>query len=255
MLSRRLHYAIWVVAAVLVGTGAVVAWWWRSGALDLERWRQGPPPYPWAALARQEQVWAEEGLRRHAQHFYRPLEGISYNLQVAVIVGEDISFFSHRGIDPAALWEAIGQWREGRRLRGASTITQQLARTLFLSSERSVLRKLREARLAFWMDRRLGKRRILELYLNVVEFGPGVFGVEAAAQHFYQVPASALDDETAAGLAAAIPSPARDNPASRTQRWENRRKIILRRMNRATWLREIIVSLCQEPLVKAEGSL
>lgn len=244
------------MAAVLFAAGVATVWWWSSEATDLEHWRQGPPPQTWAALVRQEQVWKELGLRRHVQHSYCPLKGISHDLQVAVIVGEDISFFSHRGIDPVALWEAVGQWREGRRLRGASTITQQLARTLFLSSERSFLRKLREARLAFWMDKKLGKKRILELYLNVVEFGPGVFGAEAAAQHFYHTSASALDEDQAAGLAAAIPSPARDNPVNRTERWEIRRKIILRRMARATWLRDIIVSLHEQPpLVKGGGSL
>jgi membrane peptidoglycan carboxypeptidase len=126
------------------------------------------------------------------------------------------------------------------RLRGASTISQQLAKNLFLSPRRTVWRKIREAHLAWWLERRLGKRRILELYLNVVEFGPGLFGAEAASQHYFGVASGDLTVEQAASLAAAIPSPGRDNPTTDTRRWRFRRDVILRRMGRATWLKTLL---------------
>ncbi len=98
------------------------------------------------------------------------------------------------------------------------------------------MRKLKEARLAFWLDRQLGKRRVLELYLNVVEFGPGIYGAEAAARHYYGCSAETLDAAAAAGLAAAIPAPAADNPLTRSPRWQRRTRVIAGRMTRATWL-------------------
>jgi monofunctional biosynthetic peptidoglycan transglycosylase len=153
------------------------------------------------------------------------------------LVGEDIDFFGHGPLDLDAIVEAVESRKPGRRLRGASTITQQLAKTLFLSGERTFWRKLREARLAWWMERRLGKRRILELYLNAVEFGPGLFGAEAASEHYFGIPATDLDAEHGAALAAAIPSPGRDNPTTASRRWQFRRFTILRRMANADWLR------------------
>jgi monofunctional biosynthetic peptidoglycan transglycosylase len=171
------------------------------------------------------------------------LESISIDLQLAVLVSEDINFFGHGAVDTEAMSEAIGEWWRGSRLRGASTISQQLARTLFLSQERTVWRKLEEARLAWWLERRLGKERILELYLNVVEFGPGLLGAEAAACHYHGLSADELNAEFAAGLAACLPSPGRDNPDTATELWSTRREIILRRLEGAGWLRERLQEL------------
>lgn len=247
MKRRRAHYAIALtLAAAIVAVGA----WWMNPAADLRRYSAGPPPQ-WAAWERQERVWAADGVRRQIQHSFLPLDRIARELQVAVLVGEDIGFFGHSGVDPRAVWEALQQWYHGGRLRGASTITQQLARTLFLSNDRSLTRKLKEARLAFCIERRLGKRRVLELYLNVVEFGPGVYGAEAAARHYYGVPAAEIDAAQAAGLAAAVPSPALDNPTSRTRRWEARAAIISRRMGRVAWLRKLLAPLNSDRLVKS----
>lgn len=195
-------------------------------------------------------MWAQTGGPGIAYE-YRPLEAVSRELAVAVLVGEDLGFFSHAGVDPRAIWEAVRQWVGGRRLRGASTLTQQLARTLFLSNDRSFVRKLREARLAAWLDRKLGKRRVLELYLNVVEFGPGVYGAEAAARRYYNCGAGELNAAQAAGLAAAIPSPAVDNPATRSPRWRARRDIIAGRMARVPWLWELLAAQGAGRLVKS----
>lgn len=224
------------VAAVLGVTAGVL--WWRAPDRDIEALRGGPPPREWAALQRQEDRWREDGTRRHVETRYVPLSEVAINVQLAVLVGEDIDFFGHGPVDVDAVWEAVQEaGKEGGRLRGASTISQQLAKTLFLSGERTLWRKLKEARLAWWLERRLGKRRILELYLNVVEFGPGLFGVEVASRRYFDATAATLTDEQAAGLAAAVPSPGRDNPATGSRRWQFRRATILRRMEHARWLR------------------
>ena len=235
--SRVLRLLRWGLAATALAIGAG-GWWWLNPGEDLEAWRQGPPVRLWAALQRQESRWRDEGTRRHGENVYVPLSLISVDLQLAALVNEDIDFFGHGPIDLDAVWEAVQEGtRPGGRIRGASTISQQLARVLFLSSERTVWRKLKEARLAWWLERRLGKRRILELYLNVVEFGPGVFGAEAAARHYYGVAARDLDVRQAAGLVAAIPSPGRDNPSTATHRWQTRQVTVMRRVERAGWLR------------------
>jgi monofunctional glycosyltransferase len=240
--SARARVVLIAVALPLAAAGALLAWWWTPSE-DLDPWRNGPPPGPWAAWQRQKDRWREEGSRRGIENRYVPLAAISVELQLAALVGEDIDFFGHGPVDLDAIVEAVETRRPGTRLRGASTITQQLAKNLFLSPERSFWRKLREARLAWWMERRLGKRRILELYLNVVQFGPGLFGAEAGSRHYFGVPAGELTEQQAAGLAASIPSPGRDNPSTESRRWEFRRSVILRRMGHAEWLRNLLEKL------------
>jgi monofunctional biosynthetic peptidoglycan transglycosylase len=202
----------------------------------------GPVPLGWASWQRQETLWEREGLQRRARHVYKPLEEISGELVVAVLVGEDINFFSHSAVDPKALKEVFEQWRKERRLRGGSTISQQVAKMLYLSGERSWVRKARELRLASRLERRLGKRRVLEVYLNIVEFGPGLFGVEVASHHYFGVGAGELTTEQAAALAAAIPAPGRDNPQTATAKWQFRRDTIARRMHRVDWLRALLAA-------------
>lgn len=158
-----------------------------------------------------------------------PLERISPNLVGAVIVSEDARFYQHHGLDWTEIGRAVEEKLEDGRLRGASTITQQLARNLFLTTRRSVLRKAAEVPLALLLELLLPKRRILELYLNVVEWGPGVFGAEAAARYHYGVAAADLTREQAARLAAILPSPRKWRPAA----MNSAARRILRRMDRA----------------------
>jgi len=240
---RALHYGIAVLGIGVLGVVAAAVWWFAPG-VNLEKWRSGPPPREWAAIRRQQEVWQREGVAREPQHRYLPLAQIDEELIVAVLMAEDVSFFDHGVVDLRAIGEAVAAWRRGARLRGASTISQQLAKMLFLSPERSVWRKLEELRLAWWLERRLGKRRVLELYLNIVEFGPGLFGVEAAANHYFEAPAGQIGAARAAGLAAAIPSPGRDNPDTDTERWRFRRDTIAGRAARAGWLRRLVHDLC-----------
>lgn len=225
--------------AILALAAGAAAWWWLPPS-GLDAWRAGPPPERWAMLERQRAERQTADRRPPIRYTYQPLERVSIDLQLAVLCGEDINFFSHDGVDLTAIQEAVDEWRAGGRLRGASTISQQLAKNLFLNNNRSWLRKLREARLARGLEQELGKRRILELYLNVIEFGDGILGIEAAARHYYGTRSSSLTGTDAAGLAAAIPAPHTSNPATATRAWYNRREAIIARMQTAGWLRRLL---------------
>ena len=161
-----------------------------------------------------------------------------------VIIGEDSRFRTHHGIDPAEIGDALGldgeggrgvwrtlaaAWRHRDRLRGASTITQQLAKNLYLSASRNPLRKLKEAVTALRLELALSKDRILELYLNVAQWGPGVWGADAASRAYFGVPAAQLDEREAAALAATLPHPLTSTPIFRPDRTLARRDLILAR--------------------------
>ena len=164
---------------------------------------------------------------------WAPLSRISSHLQRAVIAAEDASFYEHEGFD----WEGIKQavikdWQQGTLATGGSTITQQLAKNLYLSPEKTLLRKAREALIARELEHRLAKRRILEIYLNVVEWGRGVYGAEAAARHHFGKSARDLTMEEAALLAAILPSPRHYDPIRMTRYLSVRQQQILRRMGK-----------------------
>ena len=145
-----------------------------------------------------------------ARQTWVPYGRISGHLKRAVVAAEDARFLDHEGFDWDAIQKAMQKnERRGKVVAGASTISQQLAKNLFLSGSRSWLRKGQEAVITWMMERTLSKRRILELYLNLAEWGEGVFGAEAAARHHFGVPAAALNAEQAAYLAAILPSPRR----------------------------------------------
>jgi monofunctional biosynthetic peptidoglycan transglycosylase len=147
-----------------------------------------------------------------------PLERISTNLQRAVIAAEDGHFYRHHGIDWEQVEKVVQESNEtGKLSRGASTITQQLVKNLFFTTHRNPVRKAFEYTLAPLADVILGKRRSLELYLNLIEWGPGVFGAEAAAAYHYHIRADQLDREQAARLAACLPAPRRRRPARMNQ--------------------------------------
>lgn len=158
-----------------------------------------------------------------------PLAQIAPVMRRAVVVAEDSRFFEHEGVDIDAVLEAVDRNLEERRIvLGGSTISQQTAKNLFLSPRRTPLRKWHELVLTVAMERSLTKRRILEIYLNVAQFGEGVFGVEAAASHYWGTHAAALTTRQAAELAASLPSPVNHNPATRTARFERRARKITR---------------------------
>ena len=166
------------------------------------------------------------------KHIWVPYSRISPHLKRALIAAEDAKFLEHEGFD----WESIEQayeknLRTGKIVAGGSTISQQLAKNLFLSSNRTPLRKAQEALITLMLEFMMDKRRILEIYLNSIEWGNGIFGAEAAARHYYGVSASALSREQAARLAAMVPKP-RFYDRHRNTSWLNSRtEIILERMN------------------------
>jgi monofunctional biosynthetic peptidoglycan transglycosylase len=172
---------------------------------------------------------------------WTPYAAISPNVKRAVLVAEDINFFSHHGFDWAeiksALEESVG---DRETARGASTISQQLVKNLWLSPGRSPLRKAKEAMLTWQVERALGKRRILELYLNVVEFGPGIYGVGRAAQVYFGKPPADLSETEAALLAASLPRPRSWHPGSRSSAYQRYVASIRSRMDKAEFLRKQI---------------
>jgi monofunctional biosynthetic peptidoglycan transglycosylase len=192
----------------------------------------------------------DRGEQPNRMQVWVPLGQISSNLQRAVLAGEDTNFSTHNGFDYKAIQKAWDQGfleaakeaqKEGENddwlpnlpdfKRGASTISQQLAKNLYLSSRRSFFRKGQEALLTVFLERNLSKRRILEIYLNVIEWGDGVYGAEAAAQYYFHKPAAALTANQAAFLSAMIPNPRTVfNPQVNPRRVARRQRIILRGM-------------------------
>jgi monofunctional biosynthetic peptidoglycan transglycosylase len=162
---------------------------------------------------------------------------ISPHLRNAVLIAEDGSFFQHSGYDIDEIRESVKRnWREKRFARGASTITQQLAKNLYLSTSRSPLRKIREFFIAQELERTLSKQRIFEIYLNVIEWGDGIYGIEPAARRYFGKSASELLPEEAAILAAMIPNPRRYSPARNLRYLERRKREILERLVRGKYL-------------------
>lgn len=163
-----------------------------------------------------------------------PLAAMPKSLIRAVLVAEDFNFFSHSGFDLREIVSAfLDIFRKLKLPRGASTITQQLAKNLYLSSSRSPIRKFKEAIITIRLERNLSKKRILEIYLNFIELGDGIFGVEAASQHYFKKSVQGLSEREAAYLAAIIPAPKTTfNPLKNPQRVTKRQNILQRRMNK-----------------------
>jgi monofunctional biosynthetic peptidoglycan transglycosylase len=179
---------------------------------------------------RERQARAKGQTPRHVQRWVSYAR-ISPELKRAVLVAEDGAFWAHEGVDLDQLQQSLElDWTKGRFLRGGSTITQQLAKNLYLSPSKNPLRKVRELIIARRLEAELKKARILELYLNVIEWGDGIYGAEAAARTYFHTSASTLGAREAAFLAAAIVNPQLMNPAHPTSRLLRRQQLILRRM-------------------------
>jgi len=226
----------WALRCVLAVIGLVVAgflayqgyvalklWWWDDHN-----------PTSTAFMDARLAAMREKGHSARLQQQWVPYSKISSHLKRAILVAEDDTFADHEGFD----WEGIQKAMEknqkkGKVVAGGSTISQQLAKNLFLSGERSMLRKGEEALITLMMERLLDKERILEIYLNVIEWGDGVFGAEAAARHYFGVSATQLSQEQAAKLAAMVPRP-RFYDRNRNAPWLLKKtQIILDRMPRA----------------------
>jgi monofunctional biosynthetic peptidoglycan transglycosylase len=203
---------------------------WLLAAITVVAYRWIDPPTTAVRVERRYQAWADNKPYR-ARCDFVPLRQISVNLQHAVIAAEDARFYQHHGFDWHAIQLAADNDMEGGRLRGGSTLTQQLVKNLFFGTERSLLRKGAEASLVPVAELFLGKQRILELYLNEVEWGPGIFGADAASRYYYKTAPRSLDADQAARLAAILPAPRRRRP----ERMNNYAAIILERERQMGW--------------------
>lgn len=223
-LSRFIRVTV-VLALLGVGSGlAFMTWGWP----DMRGIEAGP-----VQTSAFIEAYAKAARRRPKMKWMGGAQ-LDEDLKLAVLVAEDARFFEHGAFDPRELGYALRDgWRHRGRMRGASTLTQQLAKNLWLSSSRSLLRKVREAAYAVALERRASKQRILEIYLNVVEMGPGVFGAEAAAQRFYETSAADLSPRQAAELAASLSRPSFWYPGARSEGYESRVQHILREMKRS----------------------
>ena len=228
---RKTRWIPWILSAV-AGAAVLGAALFYATLPDVAPLRTEFPKTT-AFMKRRVEELVRSGQSSRLEWTPVPLSGISSSLPLAVIAAEDARFYEHRGVDWEAVRGALEKDWEKRNLRhGASTITQQLAKNLYLSPERTVWRKLREWAIARRLEKRLTKRRILELYLNVVELGPRTFGAEAAARRYFGKAASSLSDREAATLAAIIPSPKIYDPIRHPQRVARRAGRILRWMGR-----------------------
>ena len=174
-----------------------------------------------------EREWREKGKRIKTTQIWTPLSNISPYLMKAVLIAEDDKFYRHEGFDFEAIQKALEKDIKKKKFKfGGSTISQQLAKNLYLTPSKNPVRKIKEAVLTWRIESTLSKRRILELYLNVAEWGEGIFGIEAASRHYYGKPASALAPEEAARLASVLPNPRKYNPIGTSKYVETHSRII-----------------------------
>jgi monofunctional biosynthetic peptidoglycan transglycosylase len=203
---------------------------WSLAALTLVAARWIDPPTTAVHIQRHFQAWIHR-TPYHERYKFIPLSQISSDLQHAVVAAEDARFYQHHGFDWHQIEIAAEDDLEGGRTRGASTITQQLVKNLFFGTGRSILRKGAEFTLVPVAELVLGKRRILEIYLNVVEWGPGIYGAESACRYYDETAARNIGPQQAARLAAILPAPLKRRP----ERMNNYSARILERMRQMGW--------------------
>jgi monofunctional biosynthetic peptidoglycan transglycosylase len=220
---------LWLVLAPVAFVLALQAyfflqiWWWVDHN-----------PSSTSFMDRQLSLLREKNPKAQLRHKWVPYNRISNNLKRAIIAAEDSHFSEHEGVDWEAMQKAYEKnTKKGKVVAGGSTITQQLAKNLFLSGERSYLRKAQEVAITYMLEFLMDKERIFEIYLNVVEWGVGVFGAEAAAQYYYGVPAASLGPEQAARLAVMLPRPRFYDKNRGSGYLARRTDLILRRMSAA----------------------
>jgi monofunctional glycosyltransferase len=221
---KRLLKATAVWLAITLGS------LWTIAVLTLVALRWIDPPTTAVRIQRHLHAWIHS-TPYHEKYRFVPLAQISPELQHAVIAAEDARFYQHHGFDWHEIQIAAEDKMEGERTRGASTLTQQLVKNIFFGTARSWIRKGFESTLVPMAELILGKQRILELYLNVVEWGPAVYGADAAARFHYNVSARYINRDQAARLAAILPSPLRRRP----ERMNHYSGLILERMRQMGW--------------------
>ena len=233
---RWWHRLVFGVVLTIALLSTVAAFFWLT--LPRVGWLQKENPTQ-SALMQFRRLQAEaRGETFHCRKRWVPLWRISPHLIQAVLIAEDDKFFQHEGFD----WEAMRQAlemniRKKKIFRGGSTITQQLAKNLFLSPQQTVLRKVTEAAIAVKLEKELTKKRILELYLNIAEWGDGIFGAEAASRAYFDCPAAGLTPAQAIRLASILPNPHRFSPYNdRSPRLNRKRRMIAYRLLQRHWI-------------------
>jgi len=199
-------------------------------------------PIPTAFMEYRQEEWAEQNRDMEITHKWVPMTKISPNVIKAVLIGEDDKFWNHDGFDVKGMEDAIERSLKKGSVAGGSTISQQLSKNLYLSPSKNPVRKVKEAIITWRIENTLSKRRILEIYLNVAEWGDGIFGIEAAARHYYHKSAKNLTGREAARLAAVLPNPIKYNPTGSQKYVKNRARIIYKIMQR----RGVVIPQFQE---------
>lgn len=199
-------------------------------------------PVPTAFMEYREEEWARENRDKEIRHKWVGFSQISPNVIKAVLIAEDDKFWKHEGFDISGMEQAIERSLKKGTVAGGSTISQQLAKNLYLSPSKNPVRKIKEAIITWRIEGTLSKRRILEIYLNVAEWGDGIFGIEAAARHYYGKSAKHLSGREAARLAAVLPNPIKYNPTGNQKYVKNRARIIYKIMQR----RGVVIPSYQE---------
>jgi len=229
-LASRLWAWGWRTLAIAAGILFLYQLWFFSHVL----WWRWNDPASSAFMEDRLDVLQDKNPRAQLRHQWVPYERISNHLKRAIVSAEDAKFLDHEGFDWDAIQEAYEKnLRKGKVVRGGSTISQQLAKNLFLSSKRTPWRKAQEAVITLMLETAWSKRRILEVYLNIIEWGNGVFGAEAAARHYFGTSAAGLSAEQSARLAAMVPNPRYFDRRRESPYLYRRTEIILGRMNGA----------------------
>ena len=231
--GRELLLLAGLAGSILLPSAAYVLW-----LPDVSELKKKNPLETSFMRIKEEQALAQ-GKKLGRNLIWTGWDGISENLRHAVLVAEDDGFYRHHGVDWDSTRKALEtDWKKKRFAKGGSTITQQLARNLYLSPSKNPLRKIKEMLIARQLEKELGKRRIFEIYLNVAEWGRGIYGAEAAARAYFGKSAADLTPEEAAALAAALPSPRRYSPVKGTRFMERRKSSIVARMRASGYLPE-----------------
>jgi len=218
---RKLKHVVFfgLFAVLAFAVGDVCRYFFYPQVSDLTNNRPGKTAF----MEYREKVWQEKGVKKKITTSWVPLSQISPYVMKAVIIAEDDKFWSHEGFDFEAMQKALEKDIQKKTFKaGGSTISQQLAKNLYLSPAKNPVRKIKEAILTWRIERELSKKRIIELYLNVAEWGDGIFGVETAARRYYGKSARALTAREAASLAAALPNPMRFRPDANSRYASNR---------------------------------
>lgn len=229
---KWLYQVLWM-ASLIVCVGVLVYLFTLPDVSNLETHN----PTRTSLMELRENQARAAGRTLHSDLRWLPILEMSPNLVHAALISEDDTFYQHKGIDWAQVQEALRiNWQKRRFAYGGSTITQQLARTLYLSPRKNLLRKAKEALITLQLERHLSKERILEIYLNVVEWGKGIYGAEAASQAYFHKSAADLTPDEAVSLVSILPSPRRWNPLSEKAYMARRRTQLIDRMRREGYL-------------------